>query len=77
MAVCILKFKTSQMSCHVRRYTTTGLYKDSSLLGQDALQTGECGHQILEEFATSIIRVVQEVKCGIAVCFLGTGVIIL
>jgi hypothetical protein len=29
MAVCILKLKTLQMSCHVRRYTTLGMYKDS------------------------------------------------
>jgi len=39
MAVCILKFKTLQMSCYVLRYTTIGMYKDSSLQGQDALQT--------------------------------------
>jgi len=35
------------------------------------------GYQILEEFAASIVRVVQEVKCGIAVCFLGKGLNIL
>jgi hypothetical protein len=40
MVVCILKFKTLQMSCHVRRYTTLGMYKDCSLPGQDTLQIG-------------------------------------
>jgi hypothetical protein len=40
MAVCILKFKALQIS-YVQRYTTIGMYKDPSLLGQDTLQTGE------------------------------------
>jgi hypothetical protein len=70
MAVCILKFKTWQMSFHVQRYTTIGIYKDSSLLGQDTLQSGGWVTN-LEEFAASIVRVVQEVKCGIAVFFPG------
>jgi len=76
MAVCILKLKTLQMSCHVRRYTTLGMYKDSGLLGQDTLQTGGGEYQVLEEFAASI-RVVQEVECGIALSFLSTGLNIL
>ena len=57
----------------MRRYTTIGMYKDWDKI---CCRLGD-GYQILEEFAASIVMVVQEVKCGIAVCFLGTGLGIL